>query len=142
MGMPKSVVKFKKGGVTFESSVDKVNYTLQELSRAALRDVGKYICRETRKKIKRRTGRVAKNTQYWVRKKETDLQVGFKPGGFYGGFQEIGAKNVPKIGALYSSVAENIQMIVTIESKYLSALESEAEALSKIDESEEMSDGE
>jgi len=113
MPMPKSVTKFSKNGVTFTSSVDRVNYTLGELTRAALKDVGKYVCRETRKKIRRRTGRVAKNTQYWVRRKETDLQVGFKPGGFYGGFSGAGYKKHPqKQAALYNSVAENIPMII------------------------------
>lgn len=141
MPMPKSVTKFsKKDGVTFISSVDKVNYTIDELTRAALKDVGRYITRETRVKIRKRTGRLARNTQYWVRKKDKDLQVGFKPGGFYGGFQELGTTNIPKIGALYNSVADNIATIVRIESKYLSALENEARALSLIDESEEIGD--
>lgn len=134
--MPRSVVKFKKGGVEFVDSVDKVNYTIDELTRAALRDVGKYVCRETRKKIHRRTGRVAKNTQYWVRKKDKDLQVGFKPAGFYGGFQEVGTSKIPKIGALTSSVEQNIDMIRKIEAQYLSAIASEGAARSLIDESE------
>lgn len=140
MPMPKSVMKINKNGVRFESSVDKTIYTIEELSRAALRDVGKFVCRETRKKIKRRTGRLAKNTQYWVRKKETDLQVGFKPGGFYGGFQELGTEKTPKIGALYNSVKDNLFMITQIESQYLSAIEDELKALSLIDESEDISD--
>lgn len=137
MSVPKTVVKYsKKNGITFESSVDRVNYTLKELSRAALRDVGKFVARETRKNIHRRTGRLAKNTQYWVRKRETDLQVGFKPGGFYGGFQELGTAKQPKIAALYNAVHDNIPMIVKIESQYLSGLENEAKALSMIDEGE------
>jgi hypothetical protein len=140
MPMPKSVMKINKDGVKFESSVDKVAYTLEELTRAALRDVGKFVARETRKQIKRRTGRVARNTQYWVRKRETDLQIGFKPGGFYGGFQELGTSKTPKIGALYNSVADNIPMIIRIQSQYLSGLEDEARALSMIDESEDLSD--
>lgn len=140
MPMPKSVMKINKNGVRFESSVEKTMYTIEELSRAALRDVGKFVCRETRKKIKRRTGRLAKNTQYWVRKKETDLQVGFKPGGFYGGFQELGTEKTPKIGALYNSVKDNLFMITQIESQYLSAIEDELKALSLIDESEDISD--
>ena len=139
MPMPKSVMKINKDGVKFESSVDKVAYTLEELTRAALRDVGKFVARETRKQIKRRTGRVARNTQYWVRKRETDLQIGFKPGGFYGGFQELGTSKTPKIGALYNSVKDNIPMIIKIQSQYLSGLESEAKALSMIDESEDLS---
>lgn len=137
MSAPKSVVKFKRDGVEFTSSVDRVNYTISELTRAALKDVGKFIARETRKKIKRKTGRVAKNIQYWVRKKETDVQIGFKPGGFYGGFQELGTSKTPKIGALYNSVAENIPKIIEIQSKYLSSLEDEAKALRLLDESEE-----
>lgn len=143
MPMPKSVTKFsKRDGVTFTSSVDKVSYTLQELTRAALKDVGKFVARETRKKIKRRTGRLAKNIQYWVRKRDQDLQVGFKPGGFYGMYQELGTGNVPKQAALYNSVAENIPIMVQIESQYLSALEDEARALALIDESEEVGEGE
>ena len=142
MPMPKSVTKIsKKDGVSFTSSVDRVNFTLNELTRAALKDVGKFVVKETKKKISKKTGRLAKNTQYWVRKRDVDLQIGFKPGGFYGGFQELGTSKTPKIGALYGSIAENIPKIVEIQSKYLSALEDEAKALSLIDESEEKSDG-
>lgn len=136
MSIPKGIVKIKKDGVEFTSNVDRVNYTLRELTRAALRDVGRYVCNRTRKQIKRRTGRVAKNTQYWVRKKDADLQVGFKPGGFYGGFQELGTEKQPKIGALYNAVKDNIKTIRDIEGVYLSAIEDEQRALSLIDEGE------
>lgn len=140
MSMPKSVTKYSnKDGVTFISAVDRVNYTIEELTRAALKDVGKFLVKETRKKIKKNTGRLAKNTQYWVRKKDLDLQVGFKPGGFYGGFQELGTQKTPKQAALYTSVVENIPTIIKIESQYLSALEDDARAISLIDESEEVS---
>jgi len=143
MPMPKSVIKMnKKDGVTFTSNIDAVSYSLHELSRAALRDVGKFVTKEARKKIKRRTGRGAKNVQYWVRSKQKypDLQVGIKPGGFYVGFQEVGTTKTPKVGAIYHSVADNIPMIIKIESQYLSALSDEAKALSLIDESEEVGD--
>ena len=136
MPLPKSV-KFKKNGVEFLSNCDRIQYTLKELTRAALRDTGKYVCRETRKKIKRRTGRLAKNTQYWVRSKQTtpDLQVGFKPGGFYGLFQEIGTENQPKIGALSDSAQNNIAEIQRIQHEYLSAVGTES-AEQMIDEGE------
>lgn len=136
MPLPKSVVKIKGDGVEYVSNVDRVNYTIQELTRAALRDVGRFVCNRARKQIKRRTGRVAKNTQYWVRKREGDLQVGFKPGGFYGGFQELGTEKQPKIGALYNSVKDNINTIRNIEAQYLSAIENEQRALGLIDEGE------
>lgn len=136
MSLPKSVTKIKKDGVEFVSSVDRASYTIRELARAALRDVGKLVCKRTRQQIRRRTGRLSKNTQYWVRKKEADLQVGFKPGGFYGGFQELGTEKVPKIGALYNSVKDEINTIRDIEGKYLSAIEDEQKALALIDEGE------
>lgn len=136
MSVPKSVVKLKKDGVEFTSNVDRASYTIRELTRAALRDVGKLVCKRTRQKIRRRTGRVAKNTQYWVRKQEGDLQVGFKPGGFYGGFQELGTERQPKVGALYGAVKDNLNAIRDIEGKYLSAIEDEQEALRLISEGE------
>lgn len=136
MALPRSVVKIRRDGVEFVSNVDRASYTLQELTRAALRDVGKLVCKRTRQQISRRTGRLAKNTQYWVRKQETDLQVGFKPGGFYGGFQELGTEKQPKVGALYNAVKDNIKTIRDIEGKYLSAIEDEQRARSIIDEGE------
>lgn len=136
MPLPKSV-KFKKNGVEYLSNCDRIQYTIKELIRAALRDTGKFICREARKKVKRRTGRMAKNTQYWVRtKQETpDLQVGFKPGGFYGIFQEIGTEREPKIAALATSTEGNVATIQKIQQQYLSAVGSES-AESMIDEGE------
>ena len=136
MGVPKSVVKINRDGVEYISSVDRVNYTISELTRAALRDVGKFICKRTRQSIRRRTGKLARNTQYWVRKKDCDLQVGFKPGGFYGGFQELGTERQPKVGALYDTVKDNIKTIRDIEAQYLSAIEDEQRALSLISEEE------
>lgn len=141
MSVPKSVTKIKKGNVEFVSSVDKVNYTINELTRAALRDTGKFVCNKFRSKFygffKRKTGKVGKYSQYWVRKKEADLQVGIKANAFYGGFQEKGTKSTKKLGFLQKSVEENIPKIVEIQSQYLSALENEAKALSLIDESEQ-----
>lgn len=136
MSVPKSVVKVKKDGVEFTSSVDRCNYFISELSRAALRDVGKFICKRTRQQINKKTGRLSKNTQYWVRKKECDLQVGFKPGGWYGIYQELGTEKQPKIGALYNSVKDNISTIRDIEAQYLSAIEDEQMALALISEGE------
>lgn len=133
MSLPKAV-KITKNGVEFVSNVERLQYTLKELERAALRDVGKLVCKRTRQKIKRRTGRLAKNTQYWVRSKQKvpDLQVGFKPGGFYGLYQEIGTSKSPKIGALSNAAEDNISDIIKIESQYLSGIGTEgAESLIK-----------
>lgn len=140
MSVPKSVIKIKKGEVTYTSSVDRCAYTIQELCRAALRDTGKFVCAKFRLnfygKYNRKTGRVSKYTQYWVRKKDMDLQVGLKPNAFYGGFQELGTSKTSKDGFLLKSVQDNISKIVEIQSQYLSSLEDEAKALSLIDERE------
>lgn len=142
MPLPKSVVKIKKGNVEYISEVDKVKFTITELTRAALRDVGKYLCNVFRTKyyarFKRKTGRVGKYTQYWVRSKQPvpDLLVGIKPSAFYGLFQEIGGKNTEKVGLLTSSASENIDTIRDIESKYLELMDDETSAVNAIDEGE------
>lgn len=141
MSVPKSVIKFDKNGVVYTSSVDRANYTMKELSRAALRDVGKFVCREFRKTyystFRRKKGNVGRYTQYFVMHKYEEhpvLQVGLKPNAFYGGFQEVGSSKTKKLGLLTKTVQDNIPKIVEIESKYLSALEDEAQALSMISE--------
>lgn len=140
MSVPRSVVKFSKGGVTYTSNVDFVQYSIQELTRAALRDVGRFVSRTCNsaamqlpglKKSRRVRGK-SSAFQYWVRRRETDLQVGIKHNTWYGANQELGARNQPKRGILRNSVYDNIAQIIEIESKYLSALESEAAALAAI----------
>ena len=141
MAIPKSVTKISKdGNVTYTQSVDRVNYTIRELTRAALRDVGRYVCKEFRNayysRFKKHSGRVGKYTQYWVKYKQRniELQVGMKPNGFYGGYQELGTSKQTKHALLTHAVQDNIAKIVEIESQYLSALEDEAQALSLISE--------
>lgn len=56
--------------------------------------------------------------------------------GFYGLFQELGTSRQPKHGLLTHAVQDNVAQIIEIESKYLSALENEAEALKLINEQE------
>lgn len=141
MPIPKSVTKVSKdGNVIYTQSVDRVNYTIRELTRAALRDVGRYVCKQFRNayygRFKKHSGRVGKYTQYWVKYKQRniELQVGMKPNGFYGGYQELGTSKQTKHALLTRAVQDNIAKIVEIESQYLSALEDEARALSLISE--------
>lgn len=146
MSVPKSVVKLKRNGVEYVSSVERTNYTITELTRAAMRDVGKLLCRRTNEKAQKlpgmkRSKRVRGKSsafQYWARKKECDLQFGCKHGTWYGEQQELGTKNQPKRALMYNTTMENIAEIVKIESQYLSALESEAEALAMINEEDYM----
>lgn len=149
MGMPKSVVRFDRNGIKFVSEVDRCQYTIRELTRAALRDVGKMVSRYCNieaqnlpgmKKNLRVRGR-SSAFQYWARKQECDLQVGIKHNTWYGVQQELGTSKMPKHGILRNTVYDNIPTIVEIESKYLSALEDEAEALNLIESEEDYEGG-
>ena len=153
MGIP-SPMKFKKDGVEFTSSVDRCSYTIQELNRAALRDVGRYVVRMTTRKVRKLHGLagtkfIQRRFQFWVRKQEGDLIVGMhniknnkNPGAtWYGMDQELGLNGQPKRGFLKSSVYENIQTIREIEAQYLSAIEDEQRALALIDEEETLGYG-
>lgn len=141
MPMPKSVTKIKKDGIEFISNVDRINYTIEELSRAALRDSAKLIRKRMIQKLRKLPGmkrgkRVYSSTQYWVRKRETDLQIGFKHDTWYGVLQELGSKNQPKRGILRDTVYENIDEIRKIQGQYLSAIDDENKAIGLISEEE------
>jgi hypothetical protein len=142
MPVPKSVTKINKDGVQYISSCDKVNYTIKELTRAALRDSCKYACSVFRQsyyaKFQKKSGRVGKFTQYWVRSKQDnpDAQIGIKPSAFYGLFQEVGSSKTHKLGLLQHAVQDNVAKIVEIQSQYLSHLENEAKALAIIEEND------
>lgn len=144
MSVPKSVIRLSKNGVEYVSDCDKAMYTISELTRAALRDVGKYVSRRSNEAAQklpglRRSKRVrgrASAFQYWVRKQECDLQVGIKHDTWYGARQELGTSRQPRRLILTNEVKQNIAEIVKIESQYLSSLENEAAALSLISEEE------
>lgn len=141
MAMPKSVTKISKDGtVKFTSNVDAVQYTLRELTRGALRDVGKFVRKMYRtnfyEKHKKESGLVGKGASYWVRSRECDLQVGIarKGVGFWGGFFEIGTSEIPKENILRNTVHDNISKIIEIESKYLSELKKDLPSLTGLHE--------
>ena len=145
MSVPKSVVRFRKGGVEYISSVDRASYTILELTRAALRDVGKFLARTANTKAMKLQGlkksrRVRGRTSTflynvpWVKTGLPHLEVGVTHGTWYGEQQELGTSKQPKRGILRNSVHDNIAKIVEIESQYLSALEDEAAALRRISE--------
>ena len=147
MSAPKSVVRFRKGGVEYTSNVDFACYTLVELSRAAMRDVGKFIARTANtgamklpglkksRRVRGRTSTFLYNVP-WAKTGLPHLEVGVTHDTWYGVEQEMGSSKMPKHGILRNAAHDNIAKIIEIESKYLSALEDEARALSLIDEGE------
>ena len=149
MALPRTVTRVDRvSGVTFTNSVDRINYTINELCRAALRDAAKVLIKKMILKMRKLRGmknnrRIYKTTQYWVRKKDADLQIGTKHDTWYGAGQELGTKNQPKRGIIRDTVFESIGEIREIQSKYLSAIEDENNAQTLINESEAISgDGE
>ena len=147
MSVPKSVVRFRKNGVEYTSSVDRVSYTILELTRAALRDVGKYLARTANteamklpglkksRRVRGRTSTFLYNVP-WAKTGLPHLEVGVTHGTWYGEQQELGTSNQPKRQILRKAAHNNIAQIIEIESKYLSALEDEAKALRLISEEE------
>lgn len=136
MAVP-SAIKITKNGVEYISQVNRTQYMLKELVHAANKDVGKFVTKEAKKVIRRNTGRGRKNTQYWARK-DGSLQVGYKPGGFYLGFQELGTTKVQQENMLKNAVLNNIDDIRRIQGTYIKSIEDENKALGLINENEEI----
>lgn len=146
MPTPKSVIKIDKDGVKYESFADQASYYIFELTRAALRDVGKYVRKlfynEYYKTFQKKTGKGGKaiKVKVWSGKNTTAprVSIGWKSGradGFYSWFQEIGTKGksqVRRYGILQRVVQNNVAEIQRIEGQYLTAIGDE----SNIDESE------
>lgn len=144
MAMPKSVVKVTKDGVQYTSNVDAVNYTITELTRRALYDTAKFVRREMTQELRklpgmRKSKRLYRSTQYWVRGRETDLQIGYKHNTWYGANQELGDKNQPARNTLRNAVYPNINKIREIQAQYLSGVADAMAAQALIDESDYIS---
>lgn len=153
MAVPKSVVRFSKNGVEYTSSVDKAQYTIVELTRAAMRDVGKFIARTANSEAMKLKGlkksrRVrGKSSAFlynvpWADKGLPHLEVGVTHDTWYGVDQEMGTSKQPRRRILFNAAHDNLAKIVEIESQYLSAMEDEAEALRLINEQEYSGGGE
>ena len=149
MAVPKSVTKVdRKGGVTFTSNVDAVNYTIKELSRAALRDTAKYLRKLMIIEMKKMPGmkrnkRIYRSMQFWNRAKSKDLLIGVKHAGWYGAQQEFGTHGQPARGIIRGVTMANINEIQRIQAQYLSALSQENPSLNGTSEEEYKSpDGE
>ena len=78
----------------------------------------------------------------WAKTGLPHLEVGVTHNTWYGVEQELGTSKQPRRQILRNSAYENIAQIIEIESKYLSALENEANALRLISEEEYKGGGE
>lgn len=153
MPMPKSVTKVNKNGVKFISSVDRTKYTLAELERAALRDVGKLLRKAIKARVPVEEGVLKKNVGTWVKKfPSVRLQIGVYdkqrsdkkgyPYAYHAHLVQFGARGgkMPATDYLRAPVLENINQIRVIQGQYLKAIENENKAKGLLDESEEIAD--
>ena len=151
MALPKYVT-IRRNGVEYTDGTDRAQYCISELTRAAMRDVGKFVTMRAKtayyKVFRRRSGKARQAIQYWVPKTDHGkavqnavLYVGFKTKirGFYAAFSEKGTKFLQARGILTDTVSDNLDEIRKIEAQYLSAIELPDDGKSLIDESEEIS---
>ncbi len=68
----------RRGEVTFESRLEQTKQKIAEKPEKALTEIGKLVVAEVRKVTPKQTGYLRKSLGYWHRKKEGDLQIGFK----------------------------------------------------------------
>lgn len=152
MPMPKSVTKINKNGITYISNVDAVQYTIAELSKAALRDVAKLLRYTAKRDAPKDEGNYKKNIGTWVRinkatgkpelhfgvyNKKTAKKKHIPYSGFYSHIIEFGSRTIRPLKIITNSAYNNRNEIRQIMSKYLSAIEDPFKAESLIEEGEE-----
>ena len=162
MGVP-SVVKIKKGNVEYTGKADLAKYTIRELTRRALLDVGRYVTYNVRKNLRTifpftKHHRMSERYQYWALKKESQLILGvenlkkgaktawwadqletdsfLRPDG--GVSHGQGGIHAPRRHLLEKFVKSHIDKIVEIESQYLETINNEPAAIALARATEEM----
>lgn len=150
MALPR-YTRITRNGVEYIDGSDRAMYTIAELSRAAMRDVAKYVLKKARGNlysvIRRMTGKAARAIQYWIPRRDDNgnevtnavLYLGYKKGiaGFYASYQEQGFRSIEARRILFEAVNSEIEEIRKIEAQYLSAINTDDGGESLIDESED-----
>lgn len=136
--------------VTYQSNAAEVKKVMAELERAALKEVAKFLRKEVKRRVPVKEGILKKNVGTWVRKKDSDLQIGIytraraKRKGYKYAYHahliEFGTKKMTAKPFLRPSVMDNIDQIRIIEGKFLKEIEDENRARGLIQEAEEVAD--
>jgi len=154
---PATKIKHKQGKteVTLISNVDRVNYTIEELTKAALRDVGKVLKVYIKERTPVKTGLLQKSWQHWVKKERTTGEIKLQLGVYSAkqakkknqgyahhahlvllGHATVNGGFVPGNNFFYDVVKENLGLVRDIEGQYLSAIEDEQTAIRLAEEEE------
>lgn len=99
---------------TFESNLDKIIPKIEETPEKVLNVIGQNLVKEIRPQVPKKTGRLKKSLGYWARKKEKDLQIGFKI--FYAPFV------LGNFDILKSSVLKNAELIKEMIAKSINEI--------------------
>lgn len=148
MALPKTVT-ITKNGVELHNNVDKANYLLVQLARAAMNDVGKLLRKRIVSEIKMLPGMKKSKRPYsaWYKvpfaaEGMPECIIGVRSSQWYAMKQELGSDGMPKKGIIRETTMANIDQIRLIQGQYLSAIEEENRALGLINEEEmEASEG-
>ena len=148
MSLPSAKMRIDKNGIRFESNVEAVEYTIRELSFACLYDVAKLLRKRVLDKLfllrgLKGTKRAKNAVQYWVRKWDCDLHIGYgntkknqTGDAWYAINQELGTpsafggkgvkgrtkKSQPRRMLLRNTVMENSADIEKISQQYFKSL--------------------
>ena len=151
MAVPKSVTKVKNGNVEFVSELDWTQYTLAELSRAALRDAAKILKQKTKAEAPVFRGVLRDNIDTWVKKIAgqdlPELEIGIlrpaqalkkkkKHAAWHAHLVILGARGgrMPANDFLTRATLANISVVREIQGQYLSAIGDKNKAESLISE--------
>lgn len=72
------MAKKPKKEFTFESNISKITEKIEDVPEKVLNIIGQNIVKEVKPNVPKKSGRLRKSLGYWARKKEKDLQIGFK----------------------------------------------------------------
>lgn len=135
------MVKITRNGVEYTSKCDIAQYTIRQLTRRAMQDVGRFVLYNVRREVRginrylQKSRHAPNRYQMWIRKKENDLILGIentKQGAvsaWWADQAELGTHNQPRRAILHTTVMQNIRQIVEIESQYLEYMNDEVKAL-------------
>ena len=159
MSAPKSAIKIRSKGrtkkrqaavdVEYVSNIDAAEYNIFELSRAAMRDVGKYINRladaagQNRPGMRRSRRVRGKGSTYrftvpFAKIGLPHVDIGITHDTWYGVLAEIGGEGQEARHPLRNAVYSHIADIRKIEAQYLSAISKGQEACDKLIDEREM----
>ncbi len=106
----------------YKSYKKRVKYVLTEQEQKALKSIRKILMTKIKSRIRKKTGQLKKGFGTSIIKKNKQLKLGYKKKGFYGGFIELGTKNIQEDPVLLPAIEESKEEIQNIIKTHLGKL--------------------